>query len=638
MKRKQNGLAPIAIILSVALLGGIGILGLFKSGKIRVNLPQLGINQKPTSLEQSTPSKKRSFGNSKLDEEGTINTPSYEDEIEGSDILAGGVVTKKLKSGITAYFIIPPNEPRVNYAEIGEFRALPSSQKHIPLYTDSGYGINVAVEDKLLGEAYLVFDFNNGKRLEQFKKLASQVNYCDYSTAYFNPQICAVLINLPSYQDTNFKYLAARPKFISRGNYVDPEEHQPTHPQYSYSLGTDDLLILKITQNDYVVPQPNKSDLIFDLAKDSFEGFPSQDYSTEMLSLLRSQNFTFTNLDLLAKAARSSSIYDLKSYFNNLFLQKLIKAQRQDFISQIKKETADKGYSNLDNPDEILQNLEKDQETNYPIIFEDWVRNAPRADAIAAANLRRAFNTRLKGSAKALTAALRETRANLIKLREDLERTTPVEKDIVRLTRAASILTSAYTYNPKTESRFHLIPYAFAQRVSPPPQSYYPPIEFPRDDAGDTSDVEEEAGKTEEEVTKSLNDLADAILDGTVSLPIPDILDNLGRVLDDDKLAEKWQKVLDEAIRNAMKNAVSQIQKYNAYIYCKRYVSPGAKIECGSNLLENKSVICAIRKIPSHGLKILAPFKDIELDCKALGETDEPEEEPDEPPLEPLKP
>lgn len=606
--KNSKGLIPIILILgALVLAAGIII------GRNKIKFPRF-TKTKVLDSQNLKRSSDRKFGSTQLDKEGTIDTPVFEDEIEGVDILAGGVVTKKLKSGITVYFIIPPDEYRVDYAEIGEFKALPSSEKHIPLYTDYSYGINVAIKGKILDEAYLIFDFSNGKKLEEFKKLAQYVNYCDYSDVYFNPHICAALIKIPSYQDTSSKYLAARPKFNSRGGYVDPEEHQPTYPQYSYYLGTDDLLILKITQNDYVVVQPNKPDLLYDLAKDTFEAFPDRDYSTEMLSILLNQSFTFADLKLLDRAAGSSSIFDLKSYFSNLYLQKLVKAQRQD-------------------PGEVLEALKKDLETNYPTIFQEWARNASRSDSVSSANLRRAFDTRLKGSAKALTTALKETRINLIKLREDLERTVPVGKDITRLTRAASILTGVYTYNPKTTSYFNLIPYAFAQRITPPPpQSYYPPIDIPPDDGGDAGEADGEAEKTEAEVIKSLNDLADAILEGNVSLPIPDILDNIGKpeVMNDPKLAEKWQKVLEEAIRRAMKDAWSNEEKLQAHMWCKQYMPDIAQIECANHFQENKHFICAIKKIKTHSLRVLAPTKDIELQCKAL-------EEPEEPPLEPLK-
>lgn len=631
MREGQRGLAPIVAIGVVGLL--IGVFWAFNARRLaKKQIPVVSkLSGQITKLggPNILPPSARVRGTSGYDKEGLTAAKQYEDTIIGTPIgKSGGVVATTLKSGTPAYFIISPTNSRVAYAEIGEYKELPTSGDHIPLYTNLGYGVNVAVEGKITEGAYLVFDFSKGKVREELKKLSRYINYCDFSTEHFNPNICATLLHIPLDQTTNPKYLAASPKRVS-GEHVTKERVVLTEPTYYVA---DDLLVVEITSNTIVIPQPITSELIHDLVSEALAGAIIR---TELRDILR-----ITGYQLNAKMLVNTFASTRETTFKSLVVDRYFEQLLENFVANLKgksKEEREKMLAGIFDPESVLFYLQKDYADSLQRELIDWqlsaTRNRPDWRILEyAALLRRAYNHKLKGSGSAMLAALTKQKDVLQSLRQEVIDTGPAERNLVYAMEIGLILTGKRSYVNKPFAHRLLRP-VFAQ--SPPPSSYFPPVE-------NDPDVDEAIAKAAKEVAQELRKCAtviNTVLESSTNFSLETIELLLSQMsdpdlgLDDATLKRLWQK-FEEELKKAIEKAQSDDQKGEVLKYCQRYkIQLSSTLQGLCELFETNLVyhLCYVDKLPPLSLKNFADQHGIEIKCRG------PDEGPT-PALEPLRP
>lgn len=386
--RNQQGLAHfllIVVVVAVVIIASATFYLQSKGGKIEI--PGL-----PKTSQEVKPQTQRRTGHAKLvPSEGggeEVDTPRYAESFKGEPVGKDGISLKStLKNQVDIYLVIPPNPVDVNYVELSEFSDLPTSETHIPLYTDLGFGVNVAIEGARGGlndPAYLVFDFSKGKKLEEFKKMTSYTNHCDFSTPAFLPEVCASLLNIPADKTLGSKYIAVSPKRAEDGR-------TPTFPVYSYYLGSEDLLVVRIDDSVMIIPQPLTVDLANDLVADSFQKYAVEYELYEAMDIIRNLKLKVTDQAVLFDIWKKFSAFDFKTLYASSYLVELIEASGDE---------------------ENLQRMKRKDETVIADVFEEFAKDATSdlfyMAAIGNANLRRAYDAKIAGSAKKSKEVLAE--------------------------------------------------------------------------------------------------------------------------------------------------------------------------------------------------------------------------------------
>src|SRR3989344_491037 len=376
MPKNRHGFAHVLVIIAFFVIIAAGAFFLVSS--IKTPTQEIKIPDKISS--------QRVTGNAKvLPEDEGIDTPRYKESFVSLPIgKYGGVVTLNLKKGGSAYLTIPKDTVNGSLAELSEFSQMPTSETHVPLYEDLGYGVNVAFTDidGLPNPVFLVFDFSNGKRLEEFKKLdESLINYCDYSKAYFSPEICQALIGIPASQTLGKKYAAVSPK-----NALDGRT--PTFPLYSYYLGVDDILVLRIDlfneSSVIAVPQPLSRELATDIVNSTFGKYSVEYEEYEAFGLTEKLELSLPEDILGTMVVHDLEFYDFKSYFAGKYLEGVVK-----------------------NPQDLEYLREKNLEgAENLLLFFSRVSGETVQDSESAANLRRAVSANLPGATEAISKLL----------------------------------------------------------------------------------------------------------------------------------------------------------------------------------------------------------------------------------------
>jgi hypothetical protein len=331
----------------------------------------------------------RVTGNVYRQEDGELSDrPQYSDNLYGDAVTGSGLSIKTtLKNGTAdVYLIVSPGTVGTDYAELSEYSEMPTTSTHVPLYIDLGYGINVALEGSgrgLSDPAYVVFDFSKGKKLEEFKGLTAENNHCDYSNPTFLPEVCASLLNIPAGETLNSKYIAVSPKYA--------DDKTPTFPVYSYYLGTDDLLVVRVDESVIIIPQPLTRELAMDLVASSFQKYALFHELYEALDIARNLELEITDEAVLFDMRQKVNSEEFKSLYAGNYLEGLIeKAEDKQNLERIRE-------TNATLRDEVLEQFSKDAKGDLG-----------NKTVIGGANLRRAYDAKLKGSAKWAHATLNE--------------------------------------------------------------------------------------------------------------------------------------------------------------------------------------------------------------------------------------
>ncbi len=659
----QRGFISLLAIIAISGLV-VGIAWAFNAKRLATSgIPFVSkISEKLSQAGDSGPKPSdRKHGDAKLTAEGVVDTPYIDDGVTGGDIYKGGVVARTLKNGVTAYFIIPSSENRVAYAEIAEFSKLPTSATHIPLYTTYGNGINVAVEGKIVNRAYLVFDFSKGKVLEEFKTFNKYVNYCDFSTDHFYPEACAGLLRVPIDQTSNKKYIAASPKHV-RGDSVGKETVvflEPTH-----HLGTDDLLVVEITKDTMVIPQPVTSELLKDLLADALAA--GRDYSAELMDLFRvsgrkpNLRGLIGDLDLAPTARWGTVTPGLKGYFTNRYISSLYNRAGEE-VSRLSGEEKQKlfgGWGPIDFSTEAKQ-LQEDAQRQLVDQLKEWSLvggyRPNITDVAGAANLRRAYEAKVKGSARVLLGALRKTKETMTKHREEVEDTSPSETDLLYAVEVGRILSGDFRYTqPKGLFGRINLPFARGPRKAhaqvvivgeapeapedpqaPPPSGYFPPTEEP--DGGTEGEIDEVEQKIEEEVRKTTELIKEKIAAGELALE--DLLKAL-EVAGKELSEEAWEE-FEKKLKEALDTVETDDQTAKALKYCHMYhrqLAADVREKCQAKKKDFIYKICYVDKLPPPRLKVLADTIGTIIKCPPLKIEEQPIEPIDIPPPPPPPP
>lgn len=319
MSINSRGIAHLLVIVLV--LAALTIGGFLLISSIKRPAQELKVPDKIASA--------RVTGNAKVIEGEGVDTPRYEESFTSLPISKyGGAVSLNLKKGGTVYLTVPYDTLNGDFAELSEFSQMPTSETHVPLYEDLGYGINVAFTDiaGLPNPVFLVFDFSDGKRLEEFKKLdESLINYCDYSEGYFSPEICQTLLGVPADKTVGKKYIAVSPKRADDGR-------TPTFPLYSYYLGADDILVLRIDlfneSSVMVIPQPLTNELATDIVQSTFGKYSVEYEEYEAFGLAHALGLTLPEETLGTMVVHDLEFYEFKSYFAGKYLEGVVKNPR----------------------------------------------------------------------------------------------------------------------------------------------------------------------------------------------------------------------------------------------------------------------------------------------------------------------
>ncbi len=353
------------------------------------------------SLNVPTPSNTRSVGKSKVTETNEIDTPTYDESIKGAELgIKGGVISSTLKNGIPVHLVIPADSLELQYVEISEFKQMPTSSTHVALYDDYGFGLNVSfekVQHNLDIPAYLVFDFSKGRKLEEYKRLTKNANFCDFSTKEFNPSACSSMLNVPITNTLNKKYFAVSPYYADDGR-------TPTFPIYSYYLGNDDILVLQITNSVVVIPQPLNKEVVSDVISSTFRKYSTNFEENEGYDLMRHFDLDFNDKELLGNITSRHYPTEIKTFNSSAYINQLYKKAVQkgliDPVGQISPEAATKSLLGLVSP---LENTFK--------YISIGVADHHIVSSIS--DLRRAYDSRLVGSAKLALKYLKAIEQNI---------------------------------------------------------------------------------------------------------------------------------------------------------------------------------------------------------------------------------
>ncbi len=256
MKNKGNTVIIVLLVVIVAFT--LGVVGVLKFSGVKKLLSEKVLPQKSSSSQYvSEPlkiSENRVKGSSKLvkkDGNEQIDTEYIKDSVKNEEVGSKGkVVSTTLSTGIPVYLVVPPHLG-VTTAEIAEYREMPTTSTHLPLYQDLGFGMNIALEGPNHGTqypVYLVIDYSKGKLRDEFKTYAKKNNRCDFTQPSFNAEVCAMALNIPMGKTMGSKYMAVSPKWAG--------DTTPMFPIYSYYLGHNDLLVLRLHESEIVIPQP----------------------------------------------------------------------------------------------------------------------------------------------------------------------------------------------------------------------------------------------------------------------------------------------------------------------------------------------------------------------------------------------
>jgi hypothetical protein len=352
-------------------------------------------------LSLQNPVNIRTTGQTKINAEGEVNTPIYEDSTIGKNIdTKGGVISSKLKNGIPVYLIVPAKSLEKQRVEISEFKEMPTSPTHVPLYNDFGYGLNITYEKvsfSLDTPSYLVFDFSKGKKLEEYKSMTKHPNVCDFSDISFNPSTCATMLSIPTDKTLNNKYFAVTPKYADDGR-------RPTFPVYSYYLGNDDILVLRITTSTIIIPEPLNQDVVKDVVTSTFGRYVAHYEEFEAFDLMNHFNLEINNKDVIGEILSKYYPEDIKTfnaseYTNNLY-SKAVENKLIDPSVQLSPEVLNKELLGETKP---IENVIK---TSYN-------SNSMHNLLSGISNIRRIYDSRIEGSAKAALKYLKELHKNI---------------------------------------------------------------------------------------------------------------------------------------------------------------------------------------------------------------------------------
>lgn len=378
----QTGVVQPFLVLAIVVGLIVGAAVILKAKNIISfpNIPGLsGLIQ-----EQNKPRTERQTGNA--------NMSRYTETVKGKDATYGASVKTTLKNGIDVYLIVPPGN-NAAYAEVGEFRQLPTSPDQLPLYTDFGYGINAAFKingsNTLNEPAYLVFDFSKGEVLKKLQKKNRGINRCDYSTVYFIPGVCAALLKVPAENTLNPRYSAVNP-----GQGADGQ--LPVLPLYSYYLGFDDLLIVRVDRNSIIIPQPLTKELAVDLINSTFQDYPIEHEASEAMDILRYFRIQINDQRILANIVQK---------FQSTGFKQLYAAS---YIFDLSQKAGTEAVKN---------EMSKKYEIHIQNMLDEFYKDATADNSLRAiegnANLKRAYDAKIKGSAQKSLQGVNKVVSNL---------------------------------------------------------------------------------------------------------------------------------------------------------------------------------------------------------------------------------
>ncbi|MBI3443350.1 hypothetical protein HY008_01640 [Candidatus Woesebacteria bacterium] len=513
MIKNSKGIVHILLLIVVAILlaGGAFLLlrrdETFPLSKLS-NIQFPDVLQKPSG-DQIKPKTERVRGKANPNDQDALDALIDESRVSGTSLgKIASVADLELKSGVHAYLVVPPSLRKVAYAELAEYEELPTEPANIPLYTDFGYGVNVSLEGRVDDDAYLIFDFGGGKKLEEFTQFNKYRNYCDYSFVFFDPEICAMALSVPPEKTLNPKYIAVSPRYIGDTPFVTP--------LYSYYLGTDDLLVVNIDRSQIVILQPLTRELVLDLIKDT-EGKQSTLYKdqTEIADLIRNLKISFEELGEVKDATNRGTAFDFKAIYSNLYFEEMTKDE------ELKKD---------------LNEENKNLSQNYLSIWSEF------GSLGETAHLRRAVDSKLPGSEGALIASLERKLKEIDGLTERLKETEPVHQRLFPALEHALILLGNIKYNEKTGWNFtSFLPVALAQKS--PPQS----------------------------VIVATKTLVETSIEFNLTILDINFLLWLSGEIETESDLDRLSEQLQEKIKEAVDNATSISEKLDAYAACSRY-------------------------------------------------------------------
>ncbi len=386
-KAKFILLAIILICLAVLICGGIVF---------------FVIRSRQSTLNQAvTPTTTRVSGNATINSDSEVSAPTFTDLAVSKDFgNAGGVISLESKKGYKAYFIAPENSLPDNNVDMSEFQEMPMSKTHVPLYTDFGFGLNISITNihfHLQNPVYLVFDFSKGERAKAFEKMTKYSNFCNYTKRTFVPEVCAALLNIPADKTLNKNYVAVAPEYAGDGR-------TPSFATYSYYIA-DDLLVVKLINSAVVIPQPLSPELALDLVKSTFGGYTNYDSEIEAYDLARNLNLSFTDKTLIDEMNTEFQQLDFKTLASN------------EYINSAYDQAVQKGIlepGGTTKPNDLFKSFNPDKSI-AEVIFENHLvgADADLRTIVKIANIRRAYDSKVAGSAKVALESLKDIEQNI---------------------------------------------------------------------------------------------------------------------------------------------------------------------------------------------------------------------------------
>ncbi|OGC60220.1 hypothetical protein A2890_01775 [candidate division WWE3 bacterium RIFCSPLOWO2_01_FULL_53_14] len=546
--------------------------------------------QEYTTREEQQQFGKRTKGNASILEGIGIDTPFYEDNLTGAIKFAddeGATTSITLKSGLKAYLVVPRQTSFASYVELSEFSELPTSQEQIPVYTTYGYGLNIYIEDadRMSNPLFLVWDFSNGARLEEFKRAGGKYwNRCNYTTASFDPEICASLLKIPAEKTVNTKYMAVSSFFGSDGSRL-------ILPVYSYYLA-EDLLVNQIWNSDVIIPQPVTDELVQDIADQS--DFPPDGAAEEILDLMDDLSLTFSEPRDFSLVILNRT-YDLfLADFKALAAGRSLEGLLQDAIKKAPDE-----YLKGDLERNLSEIREKIEDIGG-LIFRNWDETITSNDSDAA-QLRRAMDSNLAGASDFALSSLKKMMEFL-----DKSKGWEFESRIFYALGAIAILTGQANYLIESPASFSGKVFAGWETEG-----------LPRGPEA-RQNAKDRVQEVNLDPAASIQELEDAIA-----------LIDLYKIGSDsdmqgyrERLEERLRKLVEEEAEEAKKKSdrekVKAAQKCMHYWQedpsCKDITDPEA---LGSAILRSMGTkLCGVTDIGVSGLRVLAPT--VKKVCKEL--------------------